>query len=400
MNKQMVIKAKSELTVLVFTTEYGDKIVGGLGRHVTDLISEGSKRGISYIVITVSKDDNESYKEEDGVHVYRLLPLQKKTANFLDYIRNVNFRFSQFVLQELPLSFDIIHAHDWLTAIAGIQVQSLMKRPLLSTIHATEKGRKLAKDDIVTGPITEYEKELIQFSDRIIVCSQYMRNVLLDDFSYSEDKIEVIPNGIIAKNYHETMDYIDALRTFPFIQSSYIVTIGRLVREKGFELLIQAFAIIQPTFPNIKLVIAGVGPNRSVLEQLARELHIGNRVIFTGFLQELERNTLLKYCEMLVIPSLYEPFGIIALEGMVAKKPVMAFNIGGLSEILVENRGILLNEVSSHALADGLDKYLSKRNQMNDCKNACIKATNSTYNMSLLINDTIKIYRKVLKRES
>jgi glycosyltransferase involved in cell wall biosynthesis len=391
---------KANVTILLLTTEYRDHIIGGLGRHVTDLTSEGTKRGITYIVVTISKTDKESYKVEDGVHVFRLLPWKRKPSEFLDYIRNINFRFSQFVLQELQLSFDLIHVHDWLTGIAGSQLKDILKLPLLTTFHATEIGRKQDQVTAITKRITDYETKLVQASDRIIVCSLYMKNVLINELGCPLEKLEVIPNGVIPKNYQAIMLNEDVRNRFPFVGSPFLFAMGRLVKEKGFQLLIHAFSEIHQEFPDFILVIAGKGPFESELKQLTIKVNLENKVIFTGFLHDLERNTLLKHCDMLVIPSLYEPFGIIALEGMTAAKPTVAFNIGGLGEILAEKRGILISEVNSKSLAEILRKYLSQPDQYQDIAYKGFQSVNSEYNWSLLIDETADVYKNMIVKRN
>ncbi|MCM3650469.1 glycosyltransferase family 4 protein [Metabacillus litoralis] len=398
--KVPLLNNRSHLTVLLLTTEYKDQIIGGLGRHVTDLVSEGTKRGLHFIVITISKTNEESYKIEDGVHVFRLLPWQRNAKDFLEYIHNLNFRFSQFVLQELHLPFNLIHVHDWLTGIAGIQLKTFMNLPLLTTIHATENGRKSGKVDKVSKRITEYETMLIHKSDQIIVCSQFMKNVLLDEFKCPIKKVEVIANGIIPKNYQSVIFEEDAIHGFSHIKAPYLLAMGRHVKEKGFQHLIQAFADIQMDFPDLKLVIAGSGPDSKHLKQLTKELSIDNKVIFPGFVQNQERNMLLHHCEMLVIPSLYEPFGIIALEGMITKKPVVAFTLGGLSEVLADDRGILVNEATSKSLANTLQLYLSqpslsKRNAM-----VGYDAAITNYNWSYIIEEMADLYSKLVNTRS
>jgi glycosyltransferase involved in cell wall biosynthesis len=396
-NKVQALEKGSNITILLLTTEYNEHVIGGMGRHVIDLTAEGTKCGLSYIVVTSSTTEEESYHVENGVHVFRLLPWKKKSKDFLDYIRNLNFRFSQFVLQELHIPFDIIHAHDWLTGIAGIQLKTMMKLPLLSTIHATEIGRKQGELNPLTKKITDYETELVHFSDQVIVCSMYMKNVLQKQFNCPIDKIEVIPNGIIPKNYQSVMLMEETIHLYPFIHSPYLLAMGRLVKEKGFQLLIQAFSKFHNSFPELRIVIAGVGPFSKHLEELTKNLNLEKKVIFTGFVHPLERNTLLTHCEMLVVPSLYEPFGIISLEGMIAAKPTIAFNIGGLTEVLSENRGILVKEVTSKCLAECLQIYLSQPALYRKNAATGYEAANTIYNWSNLIEKTINLYIKMVK---
>ncbi|QGQ47271.1 glycosyltransferase family 4 protein [Metabacillus sediminilitoris] len=395
-----MLPLKSDLvaTVLLLTTEYGEHIIGGLGRHVTDLTIEGSKCGITYIVITVSQDNYESYTIENGIHVYRLLPWQKTSKDFLEYIRNINFRFTQFVLQELDYTFDLIHAHDWLMGIAANHIKKTLNLPLLSTIHATETGRKLGMIDTISKTIIEYESNLIRNSNHIIVCSLYMKNVLKNELSCQTNKIEVIPNGIIPSNYQSVLEREEAFKSFSFINSPFILAMGRLVKEKGFHLLIQAFSEIVDDYPDLYLVIAGVGPYQNELIQLAMDLHIENKIKFPGFVNEQERNTLLSRCEIVVVPSLYEPFGIISLEGMIAAKPVVSFNIGGLAEILAHNRGLIVNELSSKCLGEILQSYLLQPLKYNNMVMSGFEAASSQYNLSNLIYHTVELYRKITNK--
>jgi glycogen synthase len=400
---QFMIKKKVESlekmannTVLLLTTEYGDHIIGGLGRHVNDLVGEGTKCGLTYIVVTISKTNTESYIVEDGVHVFRLLPWQRKSGDFFDYIRNINFRFSQFVLQELHLSFDLIHAHDWLTGIAGIQLKSMLKRPLLTTIHAHEMGRKQGIVNSAVSRIMEYEKNIIKFSDRLIVCSLFMQNVLINEYNCPIDRIEVIPNGVIPSNYKSELNIEEILNTFAFIYSPYLLAMGRLVEEKGFQILIKAFSEIEEDYSKLRLVISGKGPFYKNLKKLTKDLKLENKVFFTGFVKELERNTLLLNSEMVVIPSLYEPFGIIALESMVVGKPTLAFKTGGLAEILANNRGGLIQDKSSDGLATTLDFYLSSSGRARQIAETGSEAAHSMYDWSILIKKTVEVYMKTL----
>ncbi|MGM7721122.1 glycosyltransferase family 4 protein [Metabacillus sp. Hm71] len=397
MNKEGVIMGEeSNPTVLILTSEYRDNIIGGLGRHVTDLTSVGSKQGMNFIVVTSSNTHEESYMIENGIHVFRLLSWQRRPHDFVDHIRNMNFRFVQFVIQELPLSFDLIHVHDWLTGLAGEQIKQILHKPLIATIHATERGRKQGVDNFLTKQITDYESKLIQVSDRVIVCSQFMRTVLQKEFACPIHKLEIIPNGIIPVNY---LDIINRKDVFPFKRSKYFLGMGRLVKEKGFQLLIQAFADIHKDYPEIKLVIAGEGPYEDELKELTKNLHIEENVYFTGFVQELARNTLIKNCELVVVPSIYEPFGIIALEGMIASKPVVAFQIGGLTEILKDGRGILVQETTSVSLMECLRDYLTNPKRFQMIAHKGYMAANTTYNWSNLIHRVFEFYTKTVKIE-
>ncbi len=346
---------KQNITVLCLTTEYGENVVGGLGRHVTDLTLASKNQGLSYIVITPSISGKEYVEVNNHVTVYYVKNWTPVHLHFLDYIRNLNFRIVQFVLHELNKDVDLIHCHDWLTGMAAVTLQKQLGKPLISTIHSTEKERKLVTKTKPIEMITTYEKELMTKSDRLIVSSAYMYSLLNRDYDIEKERMDLIPNGILPSQYQ--LPRKEPNNQYP---TPFILAMGRLVKEKGFDYLLEAFEEIKPFHKDLKLVIAGEGPFNEVLIRKSIELTIDD-VIFTGHVKGREKNCLLHQCEMLVIPSLYEPFGIIALEGMICRRPVIAFNTGGLKEIVGDGRGILVESSRSADLAKEMRTILVNR---------------------------------------
>ncbi|TXC92408.1 glycosyltransferase family 4 protein [Metabacillus litoralis] len=388
MNKQL--NDVPLFTVLLLSTEYGENMIGGLGRHVTDLVEAGTNFHLIYIVVTLSTTDQETYSFENGIHIYRLLPWQKNPSNFLEYIKNINFRFSQFVLQELQYSFDLIHVHDWLTGIAGCALSNHTVMPLITTIHSTEKERKLGDFNLLIEEITSYENELINKSDQIIVCSEYMKKLLKSKYDVSSEKIEMISNGLIPEKYPLTDN------STPLLSTPYLLAMGRLVTEKGFQLLLEAFSLIYKEFPEFNVVIAGAGPAEMSLKQQVSVLELEGRVFFPGYLHERERNVYLKFCDMLIIPSLYEPFGIVALEAMIYSKPIVSFDVGGLADVLAPNRGIIVKSTNAEKLAEQLRYYLNNPDKANEIAVKGHQTITSQYQWNTLILEIINVYKKTV----
>ncbi len=392
MNKHEV--QKKGKTVLLLTTEYDDQLVGGLGRHVNDLVRTASKHNITFIVVTISNKGKESYHVNKGVHIFHLLPWKEELTDIIDYFRNVNFRFTQFILQDLHLQFDIIHVHDWFFAITGCQLKKLLNKPLITTFHSTEKERKQFDNGGSLFQIIKFEEQLLHLSDQIIVCSDYMKNLITNRNRDRNVPIEVIPNGVIPKDYTRTLAKEDALKKFSFINTPFLLAMGRLVKEKGFQLLLEAFAIIHHDYPELKIAVGGVGPFGKNLKQMVETKQLQSKIVFVGFLQDNERNTLLSACKMIVIPSLYEPFGIVALEGMVSAKPVLSFGVGGLKEILKQERGIIIDQVNSLHLAEKLRQCLDYPEQMDSIAQNGYDAVIRHYQWSNLIKKTLDLYEK------
>jgi glycogen synthase len=384
----------TDRTILVLTTEFEEHLVGGLGRHVNDFVEEGIKHNLIFIILTPSKSNKESYVQKENVHIFYLLPWKQNSLDLFDFIRNINFRLSQFVLQELHLSFDLIHVHDWMFAASACLIKEELHKPLITTIHSTEHERKQYNNGREYSKITEYEKQLIEASDQLIVCSYYMKNIIENRAFNREIQVEVIPNGVIVENYQKILEPTQALQKFSFINSRFLFSMGRLVKEKGFHLLLEAFSSIHNKYPNLNLVIAGEGPYEEHLKQITTTLQIKTNVFFTGFVRDEERNTLLNNCQALIVPSLYEPFGIVALEGMVLQKPTISFRVGGLREVLSHDRGMLSEQITSKSLAETLLFALSHPKQAGAIAHNGYLATIKEYQWSILIKKVISIYKK------
>ncbi|HZH59589.1 MAG TPA: glycosyltransferase family 4 protein, partial [Metabacillus sp.] len=205
-----------------------------------------------------------------------------------------------------------------------------------------------------------------------------------------------IPNGIIIDDFSKILSGDDALKRFPFIKTPFLLGMGRLVKEKGFHFLIEAFLKIHGDHPTLKLVIAGIGPFENQLKQLIELYGLESKVIFVGFLKEIERNTLLSMCEILVVPSLYEPFGIVALEGMAFGKPVLAFKTGGLIEILQDLDGMIVDQVSNSNLAEKLHYCLQHPKEMKKIAEQGYQAVIDNYQWFSIIKKTIAVYNKMV----
>ncbi|MFD2213958.1 glycosyltransferase family 4 protein [Metabacillus endolithicus] len=385
---------KSDRTILILTPEFEEHLVGGLGRHVNDFVEEGIKHNLTFIILTPSKSNKESYLKKENIHIFHLLPWKQNSSDLFDFIRNINFRFSQFVLQELHIPFDLIHVHDWMFSASSCQIKEELHKPLITTIHSTEHERKQFNNGKELPKITKYEEQLIEASDQLIVCSSYMKNIIENRAVKQEIQIEVIPNGVIVENYQKMLESSQALQKFSFIDSSFLFAMGRLVKEKGFHLLLEAFSIIHKEYSELNLVIAGEGPYEEHLKQMATILEIKSNVFFTGFVKDEERNTLLSNCQALIVPSLYEPFGIVALEGMVLHKPIISFQVGGLEEVLLHDRGMLTAQINSKSLAETILFILSHPKQADEIAHTGYFAIIKEYQWSILIKKLISIYKK------
>lgn len=315
------------------------------------------------------------------------------------------------IIESNSINIDIIHAHDWMVGSAATALAFRYKKLLVTTIHSTEFGRSQGVKEEYQMRIHEAEKQLAKLSNHVIVCSESMKKEIQDLFDVT-GKISVIPNGIDASKFDFVVDR-EAIKEKICGQGSskLILFLGRLVYHKGVNVLIGALPIILSRYSNskgkkdMKLVIVGEGPMRKQLERDAAYLGVSKQVIFTGYLDDYEVRIVLKAADVVVVPSLYEPFGIVALEAMAAKTPVVVSDIGGLSELISDGEGIKIPPNNSESLAESIVKILSEED--GDRRKVVVEEmVEKGFKKTLALNwdkiseATIGVYAKVLARSS
>ena len=250
-----------------------------------------------------------------------------------------NLRLEEYAhrLWEESGPFDLIHVHDWLVAFVGAAFKRSYEIPLLSTIHATERGRgrgSLASEQ--ARAIHHVEWWLSYESWRVIACSEYMRDEVSSYFECPRGKIDVVPNGVETSRFDrlEGQDFSRFRNMYALPFEQILFSVGRVVFEKGLHVLIKAMPLILAGQPSAKVVVAGKGPELESLRSLAWSLGVGEKVLLTGFISDEDRDRLFKISDCAVFPSLYEPFGIVALEAMAARCPVVVSEFGGLQEVV------------------------------------------------------------------
>lgn len=346
-----------KFNILMLCWEYPPNIVGGLSRHVFGLSVQLAKMGHQVHVLTAGKGGLPSYEKISGVDVYRIQPINAYDDEFLSWIGGLNLAMI-YKAEKLSaeIQFDFIHAHDWLVGSAAIVLKEALSLPLLTTFHATEHGRNDGIHTEMQQFIHEKEQRLIDDSDHLIVCSDYMNDDLLSIFKPAAEKISVIPNGIdMLPVQHKVDEFFPNLK-----QKKYIFSIGRIVKEKGFDTIIEYAAIAKEKGLDYYFVIAGKGP---MLETYRRQIvarKLESYVECIGYISDEQRNALIEGCEMAVIPSLYEPFGIAALETMSFGKPSIVSNTGGLKGFVKHlQTGMLMIPGDVESLGEQID-YLMK----------------------------------------
>ena len=327
------------MRILMLSWEYPPNVVGGLGKHVAELVPALADRGIETHVVTPLRAGKQELETSHRTVVHRVPVPGGAFPNFYAEAAQANLSLQQAGerIVEIDGPFDLVHTHDWLTSSAAIGIKHKFKLPLVATIHATERGRGRGS---IQGEqahrINDAEWWLTYEAWRVICCARFMAEEVHTYFGAPTDKIDVIPNGVDARPFQalENASSPEFRSRFALPGERIVMHVGRIVAEKGVEILIRSAPLVLVQAPETKFVIAGKGPELDHFRRLVQEMNLEHKVMLTGFISDEDRNKLLKLADVAVFPSLYEPFGIVALEAMAARTPVVVSAVGGLLEVV------------------------------------------------------------------
>lgn len=387
------------MKILMLSWEYPPRVVGGISRVVHDLSHKLYQEGHQITVITYRDGNVPYYEDDDGVEVYRVDNFMIAPNNFIDWIMQLNFNMiakAGEIINEKG-NFDVIHAHDWLTAYAGKTLKVAYNTPLVSTIHATEAGRNSGIRGEMQKYINDTEWMLTYESSEVIVNSNYMKNELQRLFGLPYEKINVVPNGVNLTLFNGIDKDMEFRRKFAMDNEKIILFMGRLVYEKGIQTLISAMPKILSHYHDAKLLIAGKGGMIDELRNQVNYLGLGNKVYFTGYLRSKDVQKMYKCADVAVFPSTYEPFGIVALEAMLSGTPVVTSDVGGLNEIVDHGvNGMKSYAGNPNSLADSILALLFDKNLCEKVAQNAKEKVKSQYNWSKITDDTHLVYEKAI----
>jgi len=387
------------LRVMILSWEYPPRIIGGLGRHVYHLSTALAAQGVKVHVVTKDHPDAPEYEESEGVHIYRVVkyPPDIPQEEWVPWTLQFNLALmekSVALINDLK-NINVIHAHDWLVGHAAASLKHAYRIPLVATIHATEYGRHQGH---LPGPmnklIHQCEWWLTFESVRTICCSQYMMEQITDIFQLPPDKVDVIPNGIDAESFKHDVSIDLYRRKYVPPGDKLVFFVGRLVYEKGVQTAIEAMTLIMNKVPNVTFVVAGTGPHLNQLKAMVSAFGLEGKVKFTGHLDTDALYAFYRSADLTVVPSLYEPFGMVVLESMAMGTPTIVADTGGLSEIVVhEETGLKFEPGNADSLAEAMLRILTDPG-LSERITADAKAyLGDRYDWERIARSTIEVYR-------
>ncbi len=355
--------------VLMLSWEYPPVIEGGLARHVRKLSQALARQGVGVDVLTrgTGVDAEGTSEDRRGLSVHRVREPNwpRDLDRFVAWVERMNddmLAAGEALAQERR--FDLIHGHDWLVARASAALADRLAIPYVATVHATEHGRHQGwVQDPPQSHIHAVERWMTARADSVIVCSYYMRDHVADIFDIDERRVVVIPNGVDPNDLRPSGD-LTALRSdFAAPHEKLVLLVGRLVYEKGFQLALDALPDVIANVGNVRFLVAGSGTHEAELKAQARRLGLEQHGTFLGWIGDDVLHSLYRIADLCVVPSIYEPFGLVALEAMASGCPCIVADTGGLREVvpLGERVGLRFNGGDAEHLGVMIERLLVDR---------------------------------------
>ena len=379
------------MRVLLLTREFPPASIGGVAAHVDGLAGALARAGHEVTVYGVDDEGDlpTTSVTADGALVKRArtdLPWLPEDDDVLR-IASANNQITGLAALDRDWRPDVVHAHDWHTAWAGDTLSTLFGAPLIATFHSTERGRH--GGHVPEGPssaINAVEAWLAHRSDAQICCSRFMMRELLEGLD--PGNVRLIPNGVDPRVWRPTANVE---------RESLVLAWGRVQYEKGFQVLAQAMAMLRGRVPGLRCVIAGRGSYLPELQSQVDIEGVSDLVNLAGFVSDDELRSLLHRAGCVVIPSLYEPFGIVALEALAAEAPTVAARTGGLAEIIEGTDAALLFEPgNARLLADAIERVLTDRALATEMQARGRDVLISRFSWDAIAASTLEVYEQVI----
>jgi glycosyltransferase involved in cell wall biosynthesis len=354
--------------VAFLSSEYPPHTYGGLGTTVEALSRFLAAAGVEVVLLVPAI---ENYAEPTaGV---TLVPVPVVGASSSEEFWLIYCEAALDAVYGADFRIDLVHAHDWMTAAGGVAMGRMLNRPVVLTIHLPQ---------VATGYLA-LENVGLLYSNVVIANSEAVR-AELSERELDGTRLVVIPNGVDLARYTPGDQAPNPMQ---------ILYVGRLVPQKGVDVLLRAFSAVLRRHPDATLLIAGDGEQGLYFQRLARFLGVRQQITFLGWRSHTELAALYQSSAVVAVPSRYEPFGLVALEAMASGRPVVAGRVGGLAEIIEDEVSGYLTEPGDHLdLAARLAALLSQPEQAR-ATGVEARRRAERFDWAMVVRQTIDVYQ-------
>lgn len=372
--------------------------LGGLGVHVTELAAGLERRGHEIHVITRRSDRQHHYDRIDGVHYHRVdHGVSNNFVETMDWMcKAMVHRF--YEVTSLIGKFELVHAHDWLTANCLAYVRDGWGTPGVLTMHSTEYGRDANQlYDGMAQWIRDTEAAGCHQAKVVIAVSGFLASELQRFYAVPHWKIHVVPNGVSFHQFDGTINPAEVKARYGIAPlDPTVFAAGRMMSQKGLDLLAEAVPMVLASFPSAKFIISGNGPERSLVESRVREAGGAHAVRLVDALPRAEYIDVIRACDVVAVPSRNEPFGIVALEAWAAGKPVVATRAGGPTEYIWHDVNGFLVDANPGGLAHGIGSLFADHDHCRALGRNGRIAVERKYNWHVVAEYTEGVYQAAL----
>ena len=371
--------------------------VGGVAVHVTELAAALDRREHEIHVFTRQGQSQPGYDFIDGVHYHRC-PFAL-TTNFIDEVNNMCRAFVDAVLavEDTVGSFDVVHAHDWLASNAAVWVKEGRGRRAVLTMHSTEYGRN--GNRFLGGQaarVQEHERHGTYCADRVITVSNQLKAETRWLYELPDWKVQTIYNGVSTPQFDYAVDAGEVKRRYAMGPlDPMILFVGRMVVQKGPDILVRTMPSILRHYPHAKFVFVGDGYMKEDVCRIGHQLGVAHAMRVLGVVRGRELTNLFKACDVVAVPSRNEPFGIVILEGWSAHKPVVSTKRGGPAEFVWHEINGLHVDDTPESVAWGLETLIADHDRCRWMGRNGRATVDAAFSWDSIAEQTEMVYRSV-----
>jgi glycosyltransferase involved in cell wall biosynthesis len=365
---------QSKYRVALFSSEYPPHVYGGLGTHVAAITAALAGR-VQFDLFVPALGDYVADRPGIRLHEVPVAPAANNVELWLNYCKA-----AVRVAKRAAVSFDLIHCHDWMTTVAGIKLRSSIGKPLVYNIHLPQSfiGYK------------NLENLGLVNADLVLVNSRAIEQEL-KACELPLPPVEVVPNGVDLETFRPGADWP--------ADDGYVLFVGRLVAQKGVTFLLEALSVVLQRCPETRLIVVGDGELDLFFKRITRYLGIPHRVTFLDWTTGPDLVALYQRSKFVVVPSYYEPFGIVALEAMACGRPVIASRIGGLAEIVNDGVNGFLVEAGNHLQLAQRMVHLIQDRERREAMGQAARERATAFSWDRVAAQTLALYESIIGKQ-